>query len=191
MVEREVRRPAGGQRQRAPASRVRALAGIAAVVAALLAGPVARAQTQSGSPGAAPALVQPPSAAERIRAEGAWARPAQATGAHHGPAMGVTSAVFLTLINDSSSSGYLVAVRSDVADAVEIHETSLVDGVMRMAPVQRIEVPARGQVQLRPGGYHIMLLGLRRALQEGDRFRVALVFDDGSELALDVQVEMR
>ncbi|MEW6045240.1 MAG: SCO family protein [Bacillota bacterium] len=140
------------------------------------AGQVARAATSGGE--------QPPPAAPAyggtVHVEGAWARPA--------PGMGATSAVYMTLVNRGDRPDALVAVRSDVARAIELHETRIENNVMRMRRVERIEVPPGGRVQLTPGGLHAMLIGLTRKLEEGDRFQAVLVFEHGGELTIEIPV---
>lgn len=126
-------------------------------------------------------------AAPSVRVEGAWARPAMAT-APGDPAMGATSAVYVTLVNTGTRPDRLVSVRTDVAAAAEIHRTSMEDHVMHMHPVEGIDLPPGTPVELEPGGLHIMLMGLHRNLEEGDRFRVVLVFTLAGELPVDVEV---
>ena len=61
--------------------------------------------------------------------------------------------------------------------------------VMRMQAVQGgIEVPAGGQVELKPGGYHVMLIGLTRDLNAGDKFPVTLEFASGAKLQVEAEV---
>ncbi len=132
-----------------------------------------------------------------VQVTGAWARPAAAMpagegpsshGAHGGAGMGATSAIYLTLINTGQRPLALVGVRTEVARAAELHETRLEGQIARMRPVDRIEVPAGGRVELRPGGLHIMLFGLLRDLNPGDRFAVTLTFEGDQELTLEVEV---
>ena len=102
--------------------------------------------------------------------------------------MSGTGAIFMTLVNQGRESDRLVGVQADVAATVEIHQTTMEGEVMRMQQVSSIEVPARGQVELKPGGYHIMLIGLRRNLEAGDRFEVTLAFEQSGTLALEAEV---
>ncbi|HEY8607864.1 MAG TPA: copper chaperone PCu(A)C [Noviherbaspirillum sp.] len=71
----------------------------------------------------------------------------------------------------------LVAARSPVAADVEIHEMRLENDVMRMRRIEGIDLPAGKQVDLKPGGYHLMFTGLKAPLREGDSVPVALVFE--------------
>lgn len=54
-----------------------------------------------------------------------------------------------------------------------------------------LEIPPRGQLELRPGGKHLMLLGLKRPLKEGEKIPLTLQFADGTRLALELSVENR
>ncbi len=118
-------------------------------------------------------------ASSPLRIEGVWARPA---------GVGATSAVYLTISNVGETADALVAARSEVAQAVELHQSRLVSDVIQMRPVERVEVPAGGRVTLAPGGYHLMLIGLRRELRPGERFPIVLRFERGGEIAVDVEV---
>lgn len=61
--------------------------------------------------------------------------------------------------------------------SVEIHETRNMSGMMMMEPVPRIVVPSVARVELKPGGYHLMLIGLERALAPGQTVTLILVFE--------------
>lgn len=104
------------------------------------------------------------------------------------PATGATGAVFMKLVNDGGQADKLVSAEADVATAVELHKTTMQDGVMKMSPVTAIEVPAKGSVTLKPGDYHIMLLGLTRDLNVGDTFKIKLNFEKSPGMELDVTV---
>jgi periplasmic copper chaperone A len=97
--------------------------------------------------------------------------------------------VFLTLKNAGSSADKLMKASSPVADSVELH-THIKDGdAMRMRAVENIPVPANGQTALEPGGYHIMLIGLKQALKEGQSFPLSLTFENAGTLTLQVPVQ--
>lgn len=110
--------------------------------------------------------------------------------AHH-QSSGTTSAVYFVLHNRGGEADRLVSVRTEVASAVELHRSAIEDGVMRMRQVEAIEVPARGEVSLAPGGYHLMLIGVKRALQDGDRFPVTLEFERTGSRVVEVEVGAR
>ncbi len=123
-----------------------------------------------------------------LRVEGAWARPAMKMGGS--AERGATTALFLTLVNEGGKADRLVGAETAVAEVVELHRTQIDEqGVMRMRPVEGgLEVPAGGRVELKPGGYHLMLLGLTRDLAVGDRFRLTLRFETSPPLEVEVEV---
>lgn len=88
--------------------------------------------------------------------------------------------VFATVENSSATPRAIVSASADIADKVELHEMKMMGAMMRMSPVKQIEVPARGKVELKPGGYHVMLFGLKKRPMAGDTFTLSLTFDDGS-----------
>ena len=84
-----------------------------------------------------------------------------------------TTGAFVTLT--STETAKLVGVSSPVAKIAELHASQQSGGVMRMHAVDAIALPAGRAVELRPGGYHVMLIDLRRPVRAGDR--VPLVFE--------------
>jgi copper(I)-binding protein len=102
---------------------------------------------------------------------------------------GVTGAGYLTLNNKGSSADRLLGARADIARAVEIHSNSMEGGVMRMRPVQAIDIAPGAEVALAPGGLHIMLIGLKQALVQGNRVPLTLVFEKAGEVQVELAVE--
>lgn len=108
----------------------------------------------------------------------------------HSTAGAVTGA-FMLIENSTGTAERLVSasVSEDIASVVEIHETTLDENdVMQMRPVEGIEVPANGSVELKPGGYHIMLIDLQNALNPGDTVMLTLTFESGTTLSVDAEV---
>jgi copper(I)-binding protein len=93
----------------------------------------------------------------------------------------------------SSAGGRLVEARSPVAGVVEIHEMVMDGNVMRMRAVPGLDLPAGQAVELKPGGYHVMLMELKQPLKDGDTVPVTLVVEgrDGKREAIDVQAPVR
>lgn len=115
-----------------------------------------------------------------IQASDVWSRPAAAG------SMGV---VYLTLTNEGREADRLVGARSEVAEAVELHRTTMENDVMKMQPIAGgVELPARGRVVFEPGGAHIMLIGLKRDLKAGDRFSVELQFEKSGTVTVESEV---
>jgi copper(I)-binding protein len=106
-------------------------------------------------------------------------------------ASGDVSGAFMMIENTSSQPERLVkaSVSGDVAETVEIHETTIDENsVMRMRPVDGIDIPAKGSVELKPGGYHIMLLNVKKALQPGDKLSLTLTFASGRTVTVEANV---
>jgi copper(I)-binding protein len=118
---------------------------------------------------------------EGIASRDAWARPAT---------LGENSAIYLLLQNHTAEDDELVSASTDAAEIVELHESRMVDGsdMMEMVPQDSIPVPAKGEVELKPGGLHIMLVNLKQDLKVGDKIEVTLRFKSGLEMKLTVPV---
>ena len=82
----------------------------------------------------------------------------------------------------------LVAARSPVSEVVELHTHREENGVMRMRQVEKIELPAGETITLKPGGLHVMLIGLKQPLELDTEIPVSLVFADGSEKSVMMPV---
>ena len=98
------------------------------------------------------------------------------------------TAAFAVVENTGPVTRAIVSATADVAEKVELHEMKMVDAMMRMSPVKQIDVPAGGKVELRPGGLHLMLFGLRNTPKVGDDVRLTLTFDDGTTVAVTAAV---
>ena len=107
-----------------------------------------------------------------VSASDAWVREV--------PAGRGTTGMFVVLKNGGTAERKIVRGKADVGDTLELHEMKNENGMMRMSPVQAISIPAGGETALRPGGYHLMLFGLKKPLTVGDTVRATLTFDDGS-----------
>ena len=127
---------------------------------------------------------------------GVFAAPAWAQVRVHDPMVRMVppgqpiSVAFMTLDNHGMDEKILVKVHSDVAGAAEMHNHILADGMMKMRRIDTIVVPGHGQVELKPGGLHIMLIGLSRNLQLGERVTNNLEFADGERLIVNAPVQM-
>ncbi len=83
----------------------------------------------------------------------------------------------------------LVEASSPVAGAVEIHEMKMENNVMKMRAVKAVSVPAGKAIDLKPGGYHVMLLNLKQQVKEGDTVPVTLVFEGKDKKRETVEVK--
>lgn len=93
----------------------------------------------------------------------------------------------------SAADTTLVGVASPVAKVVELHEMKLDGSLMRMHAIDRLALPAGKRIELRPGGYHVMLMELVKPLKEGDTVPVTLTFADrsGKKTIIDVNAPVR
>ncbi|KAF0221208.1 MAG: hypothetical protein FD176_3226 [Rhodospirillaceae bacterium] len=96
-------------------------------------------------------------------------------------------AAYLTLVGPENGDR-LVSAASPVAEVVELHTHIEEDGIMRMRAVEAIPVPAGGTVELKPGGLHIMLIGLKAPLKEGRRFPLTLTFERAGPIRMEIPV---
>jgi copper(I)-binding protein len=99
------------------------------------------------------------------------------------PGVGV-DAGYLHLDNLTGKPLSLDAVTSPDFASVEIHQSIVKDGVESMQPVPKLDIPSQGGVDLKPGGYHLMLMNPRKNLFPGDTVSLSLSFSDGSELLI-------
>ncbi len=105
------------------------------------------------------------------------------------PQAGGNGGAFMTITNNSGAADRLVSAQSPAADAVEIHETIDDNGVMRMRPVTGgFEIPAGGKLELKPGGKHIMLIGLAAPLEPGQEIEITLNFEKAGAITVKVPV---
>jgi len=115
-----------------------------------------------------------------LKIEHPWAR------ASAGPAP--NGAAFMT-IHNSGDADRLVAATGDVAQRIELHTHMMEGDVMKMRQVPAVDVPADGTAALQPGGFHVMLIGLKAPLKEGARFPLTLTFERAGTVTVEVAVE--
>ena len=97
---------------------------------------------------------------------------------------------FLTITNKGTTPDRLVAVRSTASDKAEIHEMKMDGNVMRMRELDKgLEIAPGSTVELKPGGYHIMLMGLKAPLAKGTKVPVTLVFEKAGSVDVELAVE--
>jgi hypothetical protein len=97
---------------------------------------------------------------------------------------------YLTIENKGSTPDRLIGGSADVADKVQVHEMAMNNGVMTMRPLDKGLVIEPGKtVKLAPGGYHLMLLDLKRPLKQGDKLPVTLEFERAGKVSLSLDVQ--
>lgn len=111
--------------------------------------------------------------------EKAWARKTSRT---------VSAAVYLTIKNDSHELEYLNGASTDIAGNTMIHQSREVDGMMRMDHMEELPIAPGETLVFAPGGYHVMLMGLTKPLEEGDVFTLTLDFEHAGATPVVVEV---
>jgi copper(I)-binding protein len=138
---------------------------ILALSLALAIGSQARAQT----PGATTVAVEQP-----------WAR---AT-----PAGAKTGAAYATLINNGASADRLMGATTPLAEKVQFHKETEENGISRMRELRTVEVRPRAKVVFKPGDMHIMLVGLKQPLKQGEMFPLTLTFEKAGKIEVNVSI---
>ena len=114
----------------------------------------------------------------QVEARAAWVR---------GTAPGQTTAgAYMELTSDRRAS--LLGAESPAAGSAEIHEMKMEGNVMRMRTVSRLELPPGRTVELKPGGYHMMLVDLKRPLKKGDLVPIRLKVELSDKTIKTIQV---
>jgi copper(I)-binding protein len=147
--------------------RMLTLASLAALMACLLAAPCARADDVK--------------AGDLVISQ-AWSR-ATPNGAK-------TGGGYLTIENKGSAPDRLIGCSSDLAGTVQVHEMTVINGVMKMRPLDGgLTIDPGKTVKLAPGGYHLMLMELKGPLKQGDKLPVMLEFEKAGKVQVSLDVE--
>jgi copper(I)-binding protein len=91
-------------------------------------------------------------------------------------------------IRNSDGAERLLSASGDIAERVELHTHLVEGGIMKMRPVEAIDLPANGSVDMKPGGLHIMLMGLKAPLKPDDEFELILHFAKAGDVAVEFEV---
>jgi periplasmic copper chaperone A len=105
------------------------------------------------------------------------------------PPVAKVGAVYLWIANHGATPDSLIAIESPVAAKVELHRSTMAQGVMQMREVASLECPPHATVKIEPGALHIMLVGLKQPLVAGSTFPLSLKFRDAGMLVVQVSVE--
>ena len=97
-------------------------------------------------------------------------------------------AAYMAITNNGDTLTTITSVKSEIAGKTEIHKSETKNGIATMTPSGAIDINPKEAVVLEPGGLHIMLMKLSEKLNEGDRFSITLVFDQTTEVRVEVPV---
>ncbi|MCW9045213.1 MAG: copper chaperone PCu(A)C [Alphaproteobacteria bacterium] len=95
---------------------------------------------------------------------------------------------FLKIHNNGNQTEHLVAIVSSISDQASIHQSLEVNGIMKMRPIDSLEIPPGETVVLKPGSYHVMFMGLKGRLKKGTSFPIRVVFKSGARVNINVPV---
>lgn len=110
--------------------------------------------------------------------------------AYETPPSARTGGGYLTITNDGDEADALIGVKADFPK-VMIHQSAEKDGIATMRHVERLEIPPGKTVELAPGSYHVMFMGLSEQLAAGSEFPATLVFETAGEVPIVFHVEKR
>ena len=120
---------------------------------------------------------------EQVVIKAAWVQ--------EGPPSQKTTAAYMLIENHGADEIELLSARTEIASVVELHKMQLENGMMRMRRVDSISIPAGGSVELKPGGYHLMVIGLKKEIREGDVVPFVLQFTAQITKTINVPVKRR
>ncbi len=100
-----------------------------------------------------------------------------------------TAAVYMVIVNNGSADGKLTGAKTPIAKKAQIHSTEVKDGMMMMSKLDHLVAPAGGQVELAPGGKHLMLIGLEHGLKAGEMIHLMLSFESRDDVMVMVPVK--
>jgi periplasmic copper chaperone A len=119
-------------------------------------------------------------AATGIQVSNAWARTASKDG---------NGAVYFLLQNHSAAADELTGASSDSAVSVEIHESRMEGDVMKMQQLMSVPLAGKASIEFAPGGYHVMLIGLKQDLEIGGQIELTLHFKEYQDITVSVPVQ--
>ena len=99
------------------------------------------------------------------------------------------SAAFMMIMNKTSDNLEIVGATSNIAKKVQLHQHTMHNGMMKMGQVKKVDLKSKSHVIFKPGGYHIMLLGLNKPLKEGTSVMLTLKLSNGEEVKIHAPVK--
>lgn len=105
------------------------------------------------------------------------------------PSVAPVAGGYVTIVNRGSEPDRLLTVTSPMAERIEVHESTTVDGVARMRPVDTLVIAPGETVVLKPGGLHLMLLKPSAPLRQEERFPATFVFEKAGAIAVEFAVQ--
>ncbi|MEM8744131.1 MAG: copper chaperone PCu(A)C [Pseudomonadota bacterium] len=98
------------------------------------------------------------------------------------------SAGYMKIQNTGGTADAIVSASSPDAERIELHTHLMENGVMKMRPVEKIEVPANGSAELKSGGLHLMIFGVKKPLKDGEALPITVVFEKAGPVEMDFKI---
>lgn len=108
-----------------------------------------------------------------------------------GPPSQTITAAYMVIENHMSNDISLQSASTEVAQVVELHKMEVIDGMMKMRRCESIDIPGGGKTELKPGGYHLMVIGLKNALKQDDNVTIILQFSHDIRKTITIPVKAR
>jgi periplasmic copper chaperone A len=116
-----------------------------------------------------------------LQVKDSWIRPA---------GKGMNTALYFKAINNSDKADTLLSVKSDIAKMVQMHETFNKGGMMGMRQIKSIPIQARSTLEFKPGGFHVMVMYLKRDLTKGNSAQFTLHFKYAGDITVKAPVKI-
>ena len=116
----------------------------------------------------------------KIKIENAWVRP---------DGKGMNSALYFNISNNGMKTDDLYKITSTSAELVQMHETIIKNGLAEMKEVKSVSIPTNMLVEFKPGGYHVMLIGLKKDLKAGEKIIFFFYFKRAGRIRLSATVK--
>lgn len=126
-------------------------------------------------------LISTANAADSLTIENAWSPEA--------PPVAKVLAGYMKINNLSNKDIKIKSVKSNLFERIEIHNTEMKDGMMKMVKQENLTIKANANVELKPGGLHMMLIGKRKLITAGSLIDVTLTFDNGDTITQNLMVK--
>ena len=127
-------------------------------------------------------LISTANAADSLQIENAWSPEA--------PPVAKVMAGYMKINNLSNKDIKILSAKSDLFKRVEIHLTEMSDGMMRMIKQENLKIKAKGHIELKPGGLHMMLMGKLKPVKAGSVIAVTLTLDNGKTINIKLKVKV-
>ncbi|WP_029523456.1 copper chaperone PCu(A)C [Persephonella sp. KM09-Lau-8] len=101
------------------------------------------------------------------------------------------TALFMVIENKGDAEDSLIDVKTEICNQSMIHKTENSNGVMKMVHVEKVVIPPKSTVVFKPGGFHVMLMGLKNPIKPGQMLKFTLIFEKTGAKTIEAPVKMK